>query len=150
MQRIKCGFAAYRSHQLSRSSRQLNFFPSFRLRRTYAIYTSPSQSSVYCDPGVTRTRDPQLRRLLLYPPELRGQNFISHGHLNPTSSSIRLSISARIISGAENMADKSCWVTSFLMNIKKYKKLAVETTVTPWLFKAIRGYQIAFPFNCTI
>ncbi len=26
---------------------------------------------VFCDPGATRTRDPQLRRLLLYPTELR-------------------------------------------------------------------------------
>jgi hypothetical protein len=26
-----------------------------------------SLSFVYCDPGATRTRDPQLRRLLLYP-----------------------------------------------------------------------------------
>ena len=30
-----------------------------------------------CDPGGIRTHDPQLRRLLLYPAELRDQHLIS-------------------------------------------------------------------------
>ena len=31
-----------------------------------------------CDSGATRTLDPQLRRLLLYPTELRNQNIIKN------------------------------------------------------------------------
>ena len=34
----------------------------------------PGFQGVLCDPGAIRTRDPQLRRLLLYPAELRDQN----------------------------------------------------------------------------
>jgi len=46
------------------------------------------------------------------------------------------------------MAGKSCGEnTLFLNNIKKYKKLVLETTAITWLLKVMRGDQIAIPFN---
>ena len=38
------------------------------------------------DPGEIRTRDLQLRRLLLYPAELRGQDLITNERLVPTGN----------------------------------------------------------------
>ena len=38
---------------------------------------SPFQELSFRDPGGIRTHDPQLRRLLLYPAELRDQHSIS-------------------------------------------------------------------------
>ncbi len=47
----------------------VNFVP----KRLLNILCEEDYQSLNCDPGGIRTHDPQLRRLLLYPTELRDQ-----------------------------------------------------------------------------
>ncbi len=60
------------------------------LLTTYSLLPSLLPSNFFllpfCDPGAIRTRGLQLRRLLLYPTELRGQDLFSNERLVPTEN----------------------------------------------------------------
>jgi hypothetical protein len=66
--------AGSRRHNRRAAVGSLRWRPSRRQaeKASPEAYPSPCQNRKYGDPGVIRTRDPQIRNLMLYPAELRG------------------------------------------------------------------------------
>jgi hypothetical protein len=68
--------ASRRPKRRDRTGMEMVFLPGTRVACTFidAAPCSGAQNSARGDPGKTRTSDKQFRKLLLYPPELRGHD----------------------------------------------------------------------------